>query len=854
MSFLSNRKSGRDRSRRKGSPKAAAKIYRAIAMVNPLERRVMLSYSPSGSVTDHGVLTGDGTPGETLTIDRTPAGLLEWNDGSGFNVFWGPGVTVAASATSTVVVNQIGPGQSLVIGTHAEPASALGATFDDVSDGEAGDKVLIDDSFSSTQADPINHPYAINLNAVPGTISGPGFYYEESGNGLAGGVTLHGSSADDTYDVYSTFFDGSLPAEEPLTIIGGAGHNVVNVGADPSNPTATVANINGTVHVTDPTGATALTINDQGDINSANAIITNASVTGLSPAPIDFVEAAAAGGPGVTSLTVLGGPGLFGDGIDYSIESAGQFTPLQLTTDGASDTVGITNNGSLAGIDGNIALDNASAGAIELTIDGSADTNSATATLSAVGTEATLSGLTPDGSTIMYSAPSVNSLAIDNTSGTDLFTVDFTTGNPIPPLSTSTGFYYNGGGGPSSALVLTGGTFTSEVDNANGAGFGAITFTTGPVQTYINYSGLTPVGDNVAVSNYTFNDNAFSDPSFYIENGTLGLIAGPSLEFAPAASPFETTDVNNKTNVAFNVGSPSLNDGDVNVTATPIGLSTFKITVPGPASDLDIVHLPPAVTSSWLQGGGSSTAEVYGPGLAVGTTIGDGGPGNNTLTYNAAGTPVSETFGPANRETKITQGASTLDARRYSTVNIINAPAPVITYGPASALTGIENGTMANVVLATFTVPAGSTATAANFIATAAWGDGVTTGVIIKQDTANPNLFYVQGTHTYVQNGVYAPVVSVNYVGATTTTTANGVQLTISSIPGATAMQTGRRHDRRRSAGRRRNPDRRERRRRHRRHPGRQLPRHRRRGAGNRLFRDRQLWRRHPDPARHHCS
>src|SRR5665213_3035683 len=108
MSFLANRKSGRDRSRRQASGKAAEKISRAIAMVDPRERRVMLSYSPAGSTTDHGVLTGDGTPGETLTIDKTPAGLLEWNDGSGFNVFWGLGVTVAASATSTVTINPLG--------------------------------------------------------------------------------------------------------------------------------------------------------------------------------------------------------------------------------------------------------------------------------------------------------------------------------------------------------------------------------------------------------------------------------------------------------------------------------------------------------------------------------------------------------------------------------------------------------------------------------------------------------------------------------------------------------------------------------------------------------------------------
>src|SRR5665213_620246 len=114
---LFNRRSSRSISPRLVSRKAAHKLYRAVAMVDPLESRVMLSYSPAGSAMDNGVLTGDGTPGETLTIDATAGGLLEWNDGSGFTVFWGPGVTVAASAVSTVTINEFGAGQQLVIGT-----------------------------------------------------------------------------------------------------------------------------------------------------------------------------------------------------------------------------------------------------------------------------------------------------------------------------------------------------------------------------------------------------------------------------------------------------------------------------------------------------------------------------------------------------------------------------------------------------------------------------------------------------------------------------------------------------------------------------------------------------------------
>ena len=160
--------------------------------------------------------------------------------------------------------------------------------------------------------------------------------------------------------------------------------------------------------------------------------------------------------------------------------------------------------------------------------------------------------------------------------------MDFTNGNPIPPLSTSSGLYYNGGGGASSTLVLTGGTFTSEVDNASGPGAGDVTWTTGAVKTYLNYAGLTPVADNTVVTTYTFNDNAGPDSSYTLEDDTLGLIPGPALEFISTGSGFETTDVNNKANVKFVDTSSTPSGGVANILYNPTGLATLNITVSCP--------------------------------------------------------------------------------------------------------------------------------------------------------------------------------------------------------------------------------------------------------------------------------
>ena len=151
--------------------------------------------------------------------------------------------------------------------------------------------------------------------------------------------------------------------------------------------------------------------------------------------------------------------------------------------------------------------------------------------------------------------------------GNDTLTVDFAGCNFVP----AGGLFFNGDAG-NDLLVIQGGSFTDGVSTPSGPHSGNIVYSGGPNGTAtINYTGLEPFNDAVAVVNYVINGTAATD-TVNIVNGPAGFTQVNS----GAAATFELVNFSNKTNVLVNaqggVDTMTLNN------ATPAtGLATLTI-------------------------------------------------------------------------------------------------------------------------------------------------------------------------------------------------------------------------------------------------------------------------------------
>jgi hypothetical protein len=196
----------------------------------------------------------------------------------------------------------------------------------------------------------------------------------------------------------------------PLYIDNNGGFDSVTIGSAAPNIGGTLANIYGFVYVYG-TGSTYLYVDDSADTTGHTANLTGTSLTGLSPAAIEWNPSAAATG-GVTFLAIDGSkasstyyvnntPNLHyntdlttGAGNDI-VNIAGTTSDLYVYNNGGYDYVYV-GNGTLAGINGNVFVEGA--GSTYLYIEDGSDTTSHTATL----TDAHLSGLSKG--TIYWSA------------------------------------------------------------------------------------------------------------------------------------------------------------------------------------------------------------------------------------------------------------------------------------------------------------------------------------------------------------------------------------------------------------------------------------------------------------------
>jgi hypothetical protein len=171
-----------------------------------------------------------------------------------------------------------------------------------------------------------------------------------------------------------------------------------------------------------------------------------------------------------------------------------------------------------------------------------------------------------------------------------------------------------------------------------------------------------------------------------------------------------------------------------------------------------------------IQGGPGSAANTLtiaqwgmGPGTAV-TFDDDGGP--NALWIDSGGMPISSSnfyalddgslvFSP-----ETAQGGSVVASKLDSATVVGLAPSPPVVESRPVVSTGAA---LTDVVVGAFT------SYPARFAPQILWGDGSSSDGVVVPDPADPNHYFVQGSHTYARAGTYTPglIVIASYVTQT---------------------------------------------------------------------------------------
>lgn len=265
--------------------------------------------------------------------------------------------------------------------------------------------------------------------------------------------------------------------------------------------------------------------------------ITNITTTGIETAEVKQIIPISATVSGTASTVNVTAAGHIQDGLDLAAAGA----TVNVAAGTYTEILSISKNLSLVGNSPSDTFINGSSGVgvtivgpamavtlQNLTISGTSTAvlNSAPATLTSTnvltfdnGTTTTITGsgnsdslrivrngsaiLTYLGATLVntrtYSA--VTSLVVNGGAGDDTFTVDLTSGNPIP----SGGITFNGEGdnGGGDKLVVTGGSTTTVTHSFINNNNGSVTLA-GALAGTINYTGLEPITDNVSAVNRIF--------------------------------------------------------------------------------------------------------------------------------------------------------------------------------------------------------------------------------------------------------------------------------------------------------------------------------------------------------------
>ena len=371
------------------------------------------------------------------------------------------------------------------------------------------------------------------------------------GNNVNPTTTLNSGTGADTVKVLAT------AAGSALNLKGQAGSDTVTVGNAGS-----VQAIAGTVTVSNATSVTSLTVDDAADAGARTASMSDVAITGLAPAPINYVPSE------ITSLTVNGGSG----GNTFTVTGTLAFAYDTLNSGGGNDTVNVLatvpvsiltingeggndlvtlgSAGNAQGIVGDVSVYN-SGGATNLVVDDSADTVARTVTAS--GTQ--LIGLNPGG--VAYGTGVTTLLAKAGTAN-DTFNV-----TPVANIA----FNLDGGAGADTLNFNLSGVTGTQFTNT-GVGAGNVTFSNCLPVTYANFETVTPINqppfnttpaaalstaENTPLTLSAANSDAISigDPDAGVDPVSVSLsVTGGTLSLNPAVLSGLTFSSGNGTNNA----------------------------------------------------------------------------------------------------------------------------------------------------------------------------------------------------------------------------------------------------------------------------------------------------------------
>jgi hypothetical protein len=594
-------------------------------------------------------VNGDQLPShnDTIIIDASGGGVLVTLNGEAAR--FDPGTISSITVNSgdgndTIYVYQILAGVPVTINSSGAATINIGATSSvqsiqgpvTIYNGPNYDTVNLYDS-----GDTGNRNISISSGGITGLAPAPINFTSASVSNL----TINGGSGTNTYTVAGT------PAHQitlntgsgtdtvnvqtitvPLAVNGGGGggHDVVNLGLNNS-----LLGITGPVTIFNGPSYFQVNVNDSADTyNHANVVLTNSSLTGLAPVPINFGGASVNaltlnGGSGNNTYTVNGPQGSLGDTLNVGTGSDTvnlQATSVPLSVNGngggGNDVLDLGLNNSLVGITGAVYIYNGPS-YFHVNINDSADTTNHT---NVVLTGSSLTGLAP--ATIYIIGVSVNFLTINCGSGNNTYTVNGSQGDRGYLDVT-----LNTGSGTDTVNVQA--TRVGVPLTVNGGGLGNDVVNLGLNNSLANLLGAVTIYNGPSYFHVNVNDSADTT-----NHSNLVLTYGSLTGLAPAAINFGVASINALT----------INGGSGNNTYTVNGPQGFLGDTLNTGNGSDLVYVEATSVATTVNAGAGGNifrispftqylaASILGPSLTL------NGGGGDILEFFDANDPNVEGF------------------------------------------------------------------------------------------------------------------------------------------------------------------------------------------------------------------
>lgn len=314
----------------------------------------------------------------------------------------------------------------------------------------------------------------------------------------------------------------------------------------------------------------------------------------------------------------------------------------------------------------------------------------------------------------------------------------------VPGTAGATSTTLNGLGG-NNGLTLDAGGLNITVNNFSAGAGGSTVVSGAPLASPITYSNY----QHVTISNLP------AAPTPVVTGATINAVQGQTLVDVVAGT-FTTSAAGAKAGDF----TATINWGD--------GTSTAGVIVQD-ASNPSIFY----VTGTHTYTGSAAT---YATSVSV---TSEGGP----ITSVINGVPV----------TFVTPASGPVSGAGTANVTITDLP-PVLPIVTGASINGVQGQRLVDAVVGSFTSTAPG-AKASDFGATINWGDGSANSAgVVVQDSSNPHVFYVMGTHTYYENSAaagYTTTLSVSSSGSTLTQMINGQPVTFITPASGVSTATG---------------------------------------------------------------